>query len=229
MKIISDYRDYYDSTHIYGVSGDEPLFIRKKQVIEYKGWSAPYSTYNFGLGSHNSVYGDRHQVFRCITIGFCGKLYFALEVDAGLSVPKVYLYTKEAVIKYINGLDKKLIDEFHRKPGRKRDGQSKFQSLNAWYKVLEEKRHEWTKRLDPNVAIFVGESTYDYYTVTVNQWLKPYEFMKVMPHQQAYQELSMFLSNIAVPLKPIPAISNADMIEAKGFNKRFSFRKDKQT
>jgi hypothetical protein len=38
----------------------------------------------------------------------------------------------------------------------------------------------------------------------------------------------MYLSNQAAPEKPIPAISNSDMIEAKGFDLKNSFRKAKK-
>jgi hypothetical protein len=38
----------------------------------------------------------------------------------------------------------------------------------------------------------------------------------------------MWLNNQAEPRKPIPEISDEIMVEIKGFDKRYSFRKDKR-
>lgn len=43
----------------------------------------------------------------------------------------------------------------------------------------------------------------------------------------AYQELQMWMSNQAIPHKPIPKVSDKDMVTAKGFDK-WSFRKEPQ-
>jgi hypothetical protein len=51
------------------------------------------------------------------------------------------------------------------------------------------------------------------------------EFYRVFDPYQAYQEVAMWLSNQAVPIKPIPEMSDEIKAESKGFNK-FSFRKD---
>jgi hypothetical protein len=51
--------------------------------------------------------------------------------------------------------------------------------------------------------------------------------MKLFEPYQAYQEISMFVNNLAIPEKPIPKMSDEDMASIKGFDK-FSFRKDKR-
>jgi hypothetical protein len=63
-------------------------------------------------------------------------------------------------------------------------------------------------------------------TLVINPCLRPYQFFKVKDTYTAFQDLAMFVSNMANPEKPIPTISNADMIYAKGFDKN-SFRKDR--
>ena len=52
-----------------------------------------------------------------------------------------------------------------------------------------------------------------------------FDFARIFDPYQAYQEVSMFLGSLAVPLKPIPTIDDSIMAEIKGFNK-YSFRKD---
>jgi hypothetical protein len=59
----------------------------------------------------------------------------------------------------------------------------------------------------------------------INAWLAPVEFYRVMPVEQAYQELSMYLGGLASAEKPIPEIDDVTMAGAKGFDKH-SFRKD---
>ena len=54
-----------------------------------------------------------------------------------------------------------------------------------------------------------------------------YGFAKIIPAEQLYQELEYFLSNVlneSPDIKPPVTISNEDMIESKGFDKKISFR-----
>ena len=62
-----------------------------------------------------------------------------------------------------------------------------------------------------------------------NPCLRVYQFFKIMDAYTCFQEIAMFMSNMANPEKPIPQISNNDMIQAKGFDLKYSFRKDKST
>ena len=61
--------------------------------------------------------------------------------------------------------------------------------------------------------------------VTYNAQLKPFEFYRVFDPYQAFQEISMWMGNQAVPIKPIPELDDITMAEIKGFDK-YSFRKD---
>lgn len=66
------------------------------------------------------------------------------------------------------------------------------------------------------------------YPLTYNASLKKYKFFKVFSTALAYQEISMYLGGVLGQGNPtIPEISNKDMIEAKGFDLKTSFRKDK--
>ncbi|MGH2611553.1 MAG: hypothetical protein ACRDFB_00720, partial [Rhabdochlamydiaceae bacterium] len=63
-------------------------------------------------------------------------------------------------------------------------------------------------------------------TITYNDKLGKVHFFKVFDSYHTFQEIAMWLSNQATPLKPIPKIKDEVMSEIKGFDK-FSFRKDK--
>lgn len=60
-----------------------------------------------------------------------------------------------------------------------------------------------------------------------NCQLRQYDMHTQMDPYTIYQELQMWMGNLAEPRKPIPEVSNSDMIEAKGFDLKYSFRKAK--
>jgi hypothetical protein len=61
-----------------------------------------------------------------------------------------------------------------------------------------------------------------------NACLKDLEFFRIVDPYTAFQEIAMFLGGLAVPLKPIPHVDDKTMVEAKGFDKKWSFRKEPQ-
>jgi len=61
--------------------------------------------------------------------------------------------------------------------------------------------------------------------VAFNASLRDVEFYRIFDPYRAYQEISMFFSNLAAPDRPIPKVSDKDMIEAKSFNE-WSFRRE---
>jgi len=64
--------------------------------------------------------------------------------------------------------------------------------------------------------------------LVLNERLNQYEFQKVLPPMQAWQELEMYVgSYLTQPVIQEPPISDKIKAEIKGFDK-FSFRKDKQ-
>jgi hypothetical protein len=61
-------------------------------------------------------------------------------------------------------------------------------------------------------------------TIIWDQTLGQYDVFRIMDAYTAYQEATMFMGNLAAPEKPIPQMSDEDMVGIKGFD-RFSFRK----
>lgn len=59
-----------------------------------------------------------------------------------------------------------------------------------------------------------------------NACLKDVDFFRVFDPFTAFQELSMYYGGVLVhPNRPIPDVSDEDMVEVKGFDKKWSFRK----
>jgi len=63
---------------------------------------------------------------------------------------------------------------------------------------------------------------------TVNGELQRLEFMRVVDPFTAFQEIAMWLGSQAWPGNAIPAVSDIDMVAAKGFDTKWSFRREPQ-
>ena len=74
-------------------------------------------------------------------------------------------------------------------------------------------------------AAWLRRNWNDKTNMRLNPRLSDFGFARVLDPFTAYQELRMWLSNLTNPEKPIPYVSDQDMLLAKGFDK-FSFRKD---
>ena len=62
------------------------------------------------------------------------------------------------------------------------------------------------------------------YKIVYNECLKELEFFRLMDTFTAYQELQMYFGAMAQPNRPVPQVSDKDMISIKGFD-NWSFRK----
>jgi hypothetical protein len=83
--------------------------------------------------------------------------------------------------------------------------------------------------IDNECPIFVASTWWDIgkrreYKIVYNECLKDVEFFKLIDTYTAFQELQMYLGGIARPIKPMPHISDKDMVSIKGFDE-WSFRK----
>lgn len=226
MRIISDFRDYYDC--VQSLDNERDIVYLRKPITELG------KNYPFPL-LKSCTYASYVEVKPYI-IGFCNKIYPVI----ALTSTKVYPYAEhfchniDDVDKFINKYcSKKSIDAYRLSRNKK------YASLYVYIRryALEEFFDTCTNEsgnytnifLCKNSPIFVA-SLNDHvgnYTLAWNVCLKHYSFFRVVGPQVAYQEILMFLNNIAKPLKPIPKVSDSDLIVAKGFDK-YSFRKEKQ-
>jgi len=246
MRIASEFHDYYDVGMAEGQ--DQSLVYQRYPIVEER------EHYPFGSMYSGYSLNARSLYVRSYTIGFCGKMYKVLELNTlengsrndkeGRSTRK-WAYNLRDVDTYIRHHYPKQYADYLEKNWRRGNGwsgeqrqhafDSFFNGRNQWdRKPTEEelnKNEEWRRSWfeKHRSPIFVAE----YSTVankyggriTYNAQLKPFEFYRVFDPYQAYQEVAMWLSNQAVPIKPIPELDDVTMAESKGFNK-FSFRKD---
>jgi hypothetical protein len=241
MQIKSDFHDYYDVAMAQGQ--DTTLVYRRYPKSVYNEYAIPYS--GSGGGYSRPIYFDYR------TIGFCGKLYPLVVVDLESSMfyrtakeireKRKFCYKIEDIDSFVRENfkdeeyseyeDPKDVFRFQQKnwkAPRRRDFVRHFDEFKAKYQNY--KRDIFEKEYCP--IFFTGESRYNnekkmHERPTIfNGCLKDLEFFRLFDPHQAFQEISMFLGSLAEPRKPVPHITEEDMCEIKGFNRKTSFRQD---
>ena len=221
MRIISSYHDYYDCIQ-KEVYCPEPLFVRNKTEIEYD-----YRTFPFDKELNLYI---RHIKTINRIIYFCGKVYTCIKIceidDNNIELHSKYCYSNQDAVKFVENLDKSITKNLYKKQRHwPYFGQSGIDAIKKYFENFKSKEDyikKAFKQINQPIAV-----SYSSNKIVINDILKNIDFQRIIPPQQAFQEIQMWLSNIAVPQKPIPLLSNNDMILSKGFDAKHSFRKGK--
>jgi hypothetical protein len=229
MRIISDFSDYYDCVMGMGVD-QETMYLRKKRRVVLNKF--PFPTFLCHPTSTEPV------EFRVAIIGFCGKIYPSLEITYDWTKPSIHCYSVEEVDAVVEAhCSKREVTSYRWKVQRRKRNQ--WKDYRYWphrqrrtdvVKFFKECAEQMDKHkqffIDEGCPIFVAryDRTNDM-SITFDDCLKHLGFVRVFDPYTAFQEIYMFMCNLAVPIKPIPEVSDADMVTAKGFNK-WSFRKE---
>lgn len=207
MRIISKFKDYYDCGMSYGFDKDFH-YVRNTEIIP-----CAKDVFSYRLICPPNMMTTDCDSAGLGIIGFCGE-YFPLvcHFDSSGTGPRMITYKAEVIEKY-------------------NIRYNKFRM--AWLRKESPLFRELPRLLDGffsrKCPIFqIGRHWCDGCRVYLNPNLSLLEFQKVYPPFQAYQKIRVFLGGFAEPEKPLPKISNNDMIEAKGFDLKSSFRKSKQ-
>lgn len=224
MRIISDFHDYYDCGQKLD-QDKQTLYIRKMREEQHS-WRFPI-LYNWG---------NYDPQFKILVIGFCGKLYPIFEIRTPyptFGVAFTYCYTIEQIDSFIQTYYRKdAIEQYFstRKYNHRIRIIHRTEFVNfykEWNLHYGEYYKFYNKVFEENKCpIFVINLNNNYDTnILFNICLKEYNFVKIIDPITAYQEINMFINNLAIPSKPIPKVTDKAMAEIKGFNK-YSFRKD---
>jgi hypothetical protein len=244
MRIISDFRDYYDS--VQGAGQDLQLIYHRRAMEEkLEGYTFPICKKLWRMLEDPLTVEDN-------VIGFCGKVYPVLEITKERRWPKqdvsAICFNIEQVDTFIEENFKKKQADAYRRPrsgsGRRRaewPSHYERQHFTTYFTRMAEVQDKYQKLfLDERCPIFViypygwGDKTasigrtgrYRKYPLLVtNDCLKEFDFVRLFDPYSAFQEIQMFLGGMAFPNNPIPEVSDADMLIAKGFDAKSSFRK----
>ncbi len=213
MKIIAPYRDYYDCVQRYG-HDHSITYFRKPEAVKYDKYKSPFPR------SHSNEY---------VVVGFCGVLYPAeiISRHTATGIEKTLCYNINEIDSYVaEYCDKQqqymyFTSKYKRYKMPGRDDHLEFFSD---YKPIKNNFAEWFVKHRSPLFLYDSASGVLTYNTCL---LKSVEFYRVFAPQQAYQEIEMWLGNQASPEKPIPVVDDVTMLEAKGFDKKTSFRKAK--
>jgi hypothetical protein len=241
MKIVADFKDFYDIGMSLG-HDHELLYIRKRERIA--------ANYYFKRFNINSGYNNKYKNVTNATyiVGFCGKVYPILYFVSYKDAYQHKWVSAEDNAKnkkdYSNAFcfDSKDVDKFLEKHLNKdtyelycKGNKSKWtrysscmkDSVAKYFQEFDEQQNEFKHIFEEIKAPIFLMDYHDYSQnkMIVNACLKDVEFAKKIDPYTAYQELTAYLSNIAKPEPFVPVPSDKDMVEIKGFDKKWSFRK----
>lgn len=228
MRIQSNFKDYYDVGMKFG----------QDQTLVYKRYVHKIEIGQFWLPSYTyQSYYDKLKInLSSNIIGFAGntfcfvKMLFTPKNKTFSSTEERYntkfLYSLEDLDKQVDKLfPDDLKYEYYNNKYIINNKLSRIK-FEKFYKKKDEQHPNFEKYNCP-IFYYEIEGLFEpkYYLVT-NGPIGQFDMVKILDPYQAYQQLAMYLGNIAEPRKLIPQLDDKTMCEIKGFNK-YSFRKDK--
>lgn len=238
MKIISKYKDYYDSTRAYDTD-DSIIYVRETKYVHRDKLSAVISKFR----TERAYINDRGESFPFIDnlgvhrvlVGFCGKLYPAYEINhvhVGQSYGhNMFAYSNADISKSIDRMQEE-IKRIERRPYAIGHGTGRIvkRLLNRGpsYCTFMDK---FPQKIDDdifrelNAPVFVIALDSRCSDGVLNPNLNKLEFFRVFDSFSCYQELSMYVGNILTQPDIAPQRVGSDEIIAKqkGFDE-YSFR-----
>lgn len=226
MRIIADNRDYYDCIQTYG-QDQSLVYFRKPKEVHLKRGQWPWARSSRGQWTFAVIdawwFWD-YEITQYI-IGFCGKIY-----------PMLKLFNCSDKSRKCFNMDE--VDAFveeNLKSGEKKA----YRGQAPWWSCRSVRRSQFVRFFDDCkrqqdsysnyfleklCPIFVARySRWQESMITYNALLRPYDFVKVFDPYAAFQEIAMFLGNMAMPEKVMPIISDELKLRSKGFSDQ-SFR-----
>lgn len=233
MKIISPFKDYYDSVaYTYGID-DRNVFVRKTETFTVKK-DILNTAYDFNFLIHQYI-SERIGTYRRRVIlashgvfifGFCGKLHLGYyrvkgDINSFFSVGNhndgnIELAENDIITFDREEFDKSYPTTYSKLNWNYCDSDGRIQQ----YLSLTDKANLFEKFNTPYFVV-----TYD--TIIINPLLKGnIKYQNVLPVDQAYQEIEMFLSLLNNHEKETP-LDDKSKIQQYGFDDKLSFRKEK--
>ena len=237
MKIISNFKDYYDGVAHNDYEKDQYKYIRERiPILRYfksgpysraiKNIAAPFSGFRYIYRDGGSVDPSFH------LLGYCGKLYPYLALHysnhralypllQGTGKERFYFYSFEEF--------QELIEKIGKPASKYFDSHNSLKKyVNSWNEVC--KRAESTDIqgmfLEFGVPLFeISNPDRNDAVLTLNPVLSDLGFQKIKDPYTAYQDIDTFVSNDLVRIdNPADNFSDELKIHAHGFDKK-SFRK----
>ena len=239
MRIISDFKDYYDFVQKEGQ--DLTLVYQRTSREQNLRCSFPLPVLR--------TQGKQFHLYPYV-VGFCGKAYPMLHLSISGYIGGKWeghenshrrCYNLTEANQFIEAHATKVFLERYYKD----TAQTRCKYGHPFY---DEPRHysvkKWFNEVSAPSNIFdtlfqstsnspvpiwtIKQQLREQHIVNFNAKLKDLEFYRIFATYNAFQEIAMWLGGLAAPGRYVPPVSDADMAVAKGFTKE-SFRKPKGT
>lgn len=218
MRVVSKFHDYYDGVQRMG-QDQSVVYVRERKVFDL--------THNLSSNDMASSYWGLSYI-----IGFCGKIYPCLNVQY---VDKPNPFHEYRICYSIEDVDDIVESKFSK------SHQEKYWRVSPYGWVAGSSRqglveHVFKKHTRQDwMSLFAQHNTPLFLLnfvdkqLIVNPMLRTYDFARVVDPYTAYQSIYSYITGVLRgPVMPIPQISDEIMCEAKGFDKKWSFRKEPQ-
>ena len=216
MRLHTDFHDYYDNAVGYGID-DNVHYNRFTKEVEI------YIKSSFDFPSFEGVH----------LLGFCGQIYPLIELE---KYNREYDHRSDA--EDFELLERYFVysfEEFQEKEREWEDFYGNFGSGDHWSRLkLKQFFIDWKTPndkifLEYKVPSFVIDLEKNENKAIINPKLKDYGFDRIKDSFTAFQEISMYLSNILVEQKEVAKVADKLRIEKHGFDLKKSFRKEKKS
>lgn len=226
MRIISKKRDYYDCIQAHGQDRTN-VYVREPEEVFLGRGGWPFPQCHANEGSFH-------------IIGFCGKIYpmiqmyKAVQGHGDTQHKTINCFSIENVDAFMEGnCRKKEFDHYRGVTEKHYQGGRCFwrtrRQFIEWFQECKEKKSSYfslfeERRCPLFVAQYGGQHGRNS-TIIYNDLLRPVGFFRIFDTYSTFQEISMFMSNFAIPQKPMPVLDDITNAERHGYNK-WSFRRE---
>jgi hypothetical protein len=215
MRLHTDFHDYYDNAVGYGID-DKIHFNRFTKEVEIH----IKSKFDFPRYRNTGL------------LGFCGKIYPFIEVKKfDRKYDCEYASDDYETVEHYCAYS---FEEYKHKESEWEDYSDDFGYYDHWEEIkLKQFFIDWNYQSDDiflkyKVPIWMVKLDKNQNKGVINPKLKDFGFDRIKDSFTAFQEISMYLSNILVEQKEIDTIEDKFRIEQHGFDLKMSFRKEKK-
>lgn len=216
MRIISKFHDFYDPVSQYDYD-KSTIYHRTEAEEKIDGLTGLIRHSQYGFETRQISIGFAGQIYPCVHVSFNYSGYKSINISE-------YLYNVDSIVDMV--AKKPPMEYYHKQKSKWEDDNFKSFVINV-KKVFSEypKEYKFFGRA-PIFVIFHRYSDWEESRVCYNFELRKIGFEKFLDPYTAYQNLRMYIEGMAQPSKPIPVIDDETMQSIKGFDHKYSFRKE---